>query len=192
MPGAGGRSTADSGDGSRSGAAPVVMGCLLPLLAVLVGAVSLAVHYAVREPVSPYRVEFSDPGTECRDGGSDEDAALTIDRETGEVLYCSVLPPVGPGPGRARAVGAFSAEEVARVTELTRSLATGGGLGAEDRRAVERLAGEIGREHGFERTSRTTLERVTWSVGLYGLIGGFAVLIAFGVLAHHLERQPGH
>jgi hypothetical protein len=89
------------------------------VLAVLVGAGSLAVHYAIRTPTSPYQVEFSTSGTACSDDSEDsEDSELILDQDTGEVLYCSFLPPISFSDG-PRARGVFSADEVGRVTDGT-------------------------------------------------------------------------
>ncbi|MEO3752057.1 hypothetical protein [Streptomyces sp. B6B3] len=196
-------SSSAEGSGSRSGDAGLasnmlaVIGCCLPLLAVLVGGGSLVAHYLIRTPTSPYQVEFSTSGAVCGSDGPDDsgssdgaegaaDAELVLDEETGEVLYCSVLPPIDVD-GRARARGAFSAEEVARVTDLARSRAADGRLEEADRDAVERLVAEIGREHGETKTSPTPLERLTWTVGLYGLVGGLAALVLLGLVARYLD-----
>ncbi len=196
MPGTPGKSGSGAGDAGLGSNLLAAVGCCLPVLAVLVGGGSLAAHYLIKTPTSPYQVEFSTSGSVCDSGGDSDDAGdlddagdsdLILDEKSGEVLYCSVLPPIDVDGGRARARGAFSAEEVARVTDLSESLAADGRLGAADRDSVERLVAEIGREHGHHKTSPTLWERVTWKVGLYGLIGGLAALIALGLLAHYLE-----
>ncbi|MGK5533621.1 hypothetical protein [Streptomyces sp. URMC 129] len=175
------------GAGPGSGTLAVV-GCLLSALALLTGIVSLVVHYAVTSPTSPYQIVFSASGTECVAADA-EDSDLVLDEETGEVLYCGLLPPVHDS-GRAYAGGAFSAEEVGRVTGLSRSLASDGDLSGEDRQAVAELVAEISRERGYEKMSPTLLERVTWTVGLCGVIGGLAVLVGLGLLAHYLDPPP--
>ncbi len=160
----------------------LVLGCLVPLLAVLVGAGSLLVHYAIESPVSPYQVEFSASGKACTKDDSG-DSALVLDQETGEVLYCSVLPPMGVTAGPL-ASGAFSAEEVGRITRLSRSLASEGGFSDADRDAVRQLVTQISREHGHDKMEPTLLEDLTWNVGLFSLIAGFAVLIGLGLWSH--------
>jgi hypothetical protein len=169
----------------------LLTGCLLPFLAVLIGGVSLVVHYATREPTSPYQVEFSKPGDACDgDGHREPDAPLILDRRSGDVLMCSVLPHFSTDDS-PRSRGAFSAAEVGRVRDLSRSLADDDALTEADQREVRRLVAEIGREHGWTKTSSTLLEDLTWQVGLFGLIGGFAVVMLAGLWAHITEFEPG-
>jgi hypothetical protein len=175
--------------GSGPGNMLVLTGCLLPLLAVLIGAGSLLVHYAIRSPTSPYQVEFKTSGRAC-DKDRSEDSELVLDQDTGEVLYCSVLPPIGLSDG-PRAQGAFSAEEVGRVTSLSQSLASDGGLSEADRNTVRERVAEISRQNGYDKTSPTLLERLTWRVGLFSLIGGLAMLAALGLWAQYLESRTG-
>ncbi|ARQ71530.1 hypothetical protein [Streptomyces marincola] len=171
------------------------LGCGLPLLAVLIGIAGLVTHFVIKTPNSPYQVAFSESGDACgsidlNEESDEEDEELILDEETGEVLYCTLLPPV-VGEGRAHARGVFDAEEVARVTGLSQSLAAEGGLSEADRRDVEDLVAEIGRENGHEKTSSTTLEDLTWRVGLYSLIGGLAVPFCVGLWAHFMESGSG-
>jgi hypothetical protein len=190
---------AGTGPGSRSGGngtgAPrfALLGCLAALLGVAGGAVSLVVHFAVTSPPSPYVVEFAEPGAACGidpEAEGPEDADLVLDEETGELLRCSVLPVPG-SPGRTEPRGPFAADEVARVTSLAQRLASDAdGLTGADQAQVERLAEEIGRENGYDKTEPTALETVTWKTGLYGVIGGLGLLILLGLYARWLET-PG-
>ena len=163
------------------------IGCLVPLLAVLLGVGSLLVHWAIKSPVSPYQVEFSPSGKTCSADNS-EDSALILDQDTGEVLYCSVLPPMGINDS-PRARGAFSAAEVGRVTELSRALASDNGFSEADQDAVRELVAQISQEHGHTKMAPTLLEDLTWIVGLCGLIGGLAVLIGLGLWSQYKESQ---
>ncbi|WP_077062993.1 hypothetical protein [Streptomyces sp. MP131-18] len=109
----------------RGGQLVAAVGCGLPLLAMLIGIAGLVTHFAIKTPASPYQVVFSTSGKRCGSDGDSEDSELNLDEKTGEVLYCTILPPV-VNEGRARASGAFSAEEVARVTGLSEPLASDG------------------------------------------------------------------
>ena len=151
--------------------------CLLGGCGVLLGLVSYGVHLAVRAPESPYRVAVMDAGEECHQPSDEGDAALIVDRETGEVLRCAtvVAPWSGPGPGRAEAVGPFDAAEVARVVQLTASLtADGAGLSEADEDVVDRLVAQISEQNGHGERPETTVQtaaRVLWGDSLgYGLI----------------------
>ncbi|MFH8572439.1 hypothetical protein [Streptomyces sp. NPDC017993] len=198
MPGSSERTDARSGDAGPGSNMRAVIGCCLPVLAVLLGIGSLLVHYAITTPTSPYQVAFSAPGTACNRGdsdnsdGSDEegDSDLILDQKTGEVLYCTVLPPIGARQS-PRARGAFSAAEVGRVTQLSQMRAADGRLSNADRHAVERLVANIGRQHGYDKTSPTLMERLTWTVGLYSLIAGLAALIGLGLWGYYTDAQAG-
>ena len=168
----------------------LMIGCLLPFLAVLIGVASLLVHYAIRESTSPYQVKFSKPGDTCdRNGYRKPDAALILDQRSGDVLTCSTVPWFG-GDDSPSPHGAFSAAEVGRVRDLSRRLASDGTLTEADQQEVRRLVAEIGREHGWTKTSSTLLEDLTWQVGLFGVIGGFAFLILVGLWAHVTGYTP--
>jgi hypothetical protein len=183
-----------TGSKSRAGGAGTgrlvlaLTGCLLPVLAVLVGLGSLVVHYAIKSPTSPYQVAFSTSGKACNEHHSN----LILDQDSGEVLYCALLPPfdVGDNPG-PRAQGPFSAGEVGRITDLSKIRASDGHLDKADRDAVRRLVAQIGREHGYDKTSPTLMERLTWRVGLTSLIGGLAVLAGLGVWGGYVRSQTG-
>ncbi|TDC24059.1 hypothetical protein E1265_10950 [Streptomyces sp. 8K308] len=177
------------GRAGRVGAALVAVGCLAPVLAVIVGVVSLVVHYAVRTPTSPYQVVFSTPGTECGEGDA-EDEELIIDRETGEVLYCGVLPPDrrrGEDAGQWGVLRRGGRPGHGGVDDARRGRWPGR-RGTGQRGAVGR---GIGRENGFDKTEQTLLERVTWRAGLYGVVGGLAALICLGLWAHYIEGPTG-
>ncbi|KAF4405855.1 hypothetical protein [Streptomyces lycii] len=158
--------------------------CCLGAAGVLVAAVALVVHLVTRPPESPYRMEFSSPGTGCHGSSESEDAVLFLAEDSGEVLRCRPggLPyDDGTGPGRVRPVGAFSAPEIGRIVELSRSLAAeGGGLSEADRRAVERLIEEIGREHGYGVQPETPAQRAAWPVASYSFSAGAALLLLGG------------
>ncbi|WP_171108920.1 MULTISPECIES: hypothetical protein [Streptomyces] len=63
--------------------------------AVVVGVVSLVVYQAVKEPNSPYRVHYSQPGKACKQNADAPDSALILDDKTGEVLYCGFFESFG-------------------------------------------------------------------------------------------------
>jgi len=161
----------------------VVLVCGLGLAALLIGGVSLLVHKAVEGPSFPYQVAFSQVGTACNEEGESGIEGLVLDRETGEILYCQRLPGFGGVP--AGTGGNFSGPETARVTALAKSLASEDGLSDADQREVERLATEIGRKHGYEPPTLT--ERVTGTVGPWGIGLGLALLIGLGLWAHFTE-----
>lgn len=161
-----------------------IIGCLFSVLAVLVGVGSLVAHYAIKSPTSPYQVEFSTRGTACSQDDDSEDSKLVLDQETGEVLSCGVT-------GIFRDQGPFSAEEVRRITNLSEARASDGRLSDADRDAVRQLVAQISREHGYDKTSPTTLERLTWRVGIFSLIGGFAVVVVLGLWGWYVDSQTG-
>ena len=157
----------------------VVVVCCLGLLALLGGGVSLVVHQVVKGPEFPYEVGFSTKGESCGAGsGSDSGVrGLVLDRGTGELLYCGLVPGVGGDP--AGSGGKFTGGETARVIELAESLAAEGGLSDDDEGAVTRLATTIGRDHGFEPPPLA--ERLTGTAGWWGIGVGLALLVGLAV-----------
>lgn len=164
------------------------VGCLVPLLAVLIGAASLGLHYVVRSPVSPYQVTFSPSGEAC-DRKPEPNAELNFDEDSGELLSCGF---VGmPGGDDTQYVGtAFSAAEIAQVANLSRRLGSDGDLSHADRTAVYALGARISRAHGWTRMSPSWADRLTWWLGLAGLIGGVGVLMLVGLRAQLTESRP--
>lgn len=173
-----------SRDNRRAHLLVVCVGCLA-LVAVLVGGVSLVVHQVIKGPAFPYRVAFSQVGQACDADGDAKVKGLVLDRKTGEVLYCERVPGFGGVP--AGSGGKFSGPEAVRVVALAESLASKDGLSEADQRAVERLANEIGQEHGYEPP--TLAERMTGAVGPYGLGLGLVLFIALGLWAHYTEAS---
>jgi hypothetical protein len=182
------------GSDSQSGSQPedslrtslliVLVGCV-GVVAFLVGGVSLIVHHAIKGPTSPYQVEFSSGGGVCAKDSDSDVKGFVLDEGTGEILYCKAVAVPGSGDPVGSG-GQFTGDETGRVTKLAKSLAAEGGLSDEDQQAVKGLAEEIGRKHGFEPPS--TAERLTGTVGPYGLAGGPILLIGLGVWAHYTGR----
>ncbi|WP_242895461.1 hypothetical protein [Actinomadura litoris] len=168
-----------SGEAGQVHKVLLTFGCLLPLLAVPLGAGSLAAHFVIKSPTSPYHVAFSTSGRACVPKDP-EDTPLRLDQDTGEVLHCGLLMD-------ANAWGPFSADEVSRVTGLSKACAADGHLSHADRDAVERLVAEIGREHGYDKTSPTLLERLTLRLGLCALICGLVGPACLGLWEMHKE-----
>ena len=189
MPGESSGTASGSGSGDAAHHRRVfMMGCLIPLLAMLVGAASLGLHYVIDSPASPYQVSFSPSGKAC-DNEPEANAALDLDEDSGELLSCGF--PGMPGGDDTRYVGtAFSAAEIAQVTALSRRLGSDGEMTEADRAAVNELVVQISRAHGWTKMSPTWLENLTWWLGLGGLIGGVALLMVVGLWARHTESEP--
>jgi hypothetical protein len=163
----------------------IVLVCCLGVVAFLVGGVSLIVHHAIKGPAFPYQVEFSGAGGACDKDLDSDVKGFVLDEGTGEILYCKAVAVPGAGDPVGSG-GQFTGEETGRVMKLAKSLAAQDGLSDEDQEAVTGLAEEIGRKHGHEPPS--IAERLTGTVGLYGLAGGPALLILLGVWAHYTGR----
>ncbi|QPP10280.1 hypothetical protein G4Z16_31985 [Streptomyces bathyalis] len=155
------------------------------MVALLIGAVGFLVHYMIKTPASPYQVAFSTVGEACSKDPDSGIKGLVLDRKSGELLYCGLVPGIGGSP--AGSGGKFTGAETARVIGLAKSLAAKDGVSGEDEDAVERLAADIGRGHGFEPPSLA--ERVTAAAGPYGLGTGLVLLIGLGLWGHYTQEQ---
>lgn len=163
------------------------VGCLVPLLAVLIGAASLGLHYVITSPVSPYQVTFSPSGRAC-DNEPEQDAELALDEDSGDLLSCGFAGM--PGGDDTQYVGtAFSAAEIAQVLKLSRRLGSDGDLSQDERTAVYELVAQISRTHGWTKMSPTWADHLTWWLGLVGLIGGVGLLMLAGVRAQLTEPR---
>lgn len=151
----------------------------------LLGAVSLVVHHVIKAPASPYHVAFSTVGDGC-DRYSDV-RGLVLDESSGEILYCGVVPGFASGP--AGAPSEFTSEETIRVTDLAKSLASGGGLDDEEQGAVKQLAREIAQKHGYPPP--TSAERVTWQFGGSSLAVGVLLFVGLGWMRSSGRMCPG-
>ncbi|MBS2531756.1 hypothetical protein KGQ20_03110 [Catenulispora sp. NF23] len=174
---------------TKRSAAVVLGGCCLGVLLVLIGSIGLVVHFATEKPQSPYRVTFAKAGDKC---GSGAKSLLILDQTSGDVLTCGLIS-FSDGGDASRSV--FSAAEVQKITDLSKSLAgsddsdsdAGNGSTADtalsnaDQQKVEHLAEDIGRRHGRPPTSPSTLDRVTGVGGVWFLAFGLALLLAQGL-----------
>ncbi|WP_194898812.1 hypothetical protein [Catenulispora pinisilvae] len=168
---------------AKRSAAVVLGGCCLGVLLVLIGGVGLVVHFATEKPQSPYRLTFAKAGDKC---GSGAKSLLILDQTSGDVLTCGLIS-FSDGDDASR--GVFSAAEVQKITDLSKSLAGSAGNGSTadtalsnaDQQKVEHLAEDIGRQHGRPPTSPSTLDRVTGVGGVWFLAFGLALLLAQGL-----------
>ncbi|NGO41915.1 hypothetical protein [Streptomyces ureilyticus] len=157
-------------------------------MATLVGAASLVIHHNIETP-RPYQVAFSTVGDKCHEDSEDEDSGLILDRRSGQVLHCGFAGFGGSGsvgPDYYGPQGVFAGDEVYRVTKLSLPLARGDGLSDADQDAVERLVEKIARENG-QKESPPLLERVTWELGLNGLVLGLTLLIALALRGYYMD-----
>ncbi|MER5224727.1 hypothetical protein [Streptomyces flaveus] len=177
-------SDSQSEDSLRTDLLIALVGCL-SVVAFLAGGVSLIVHHAIKGPTAPYQVEFSSAGGACDEDSDSDVKGFVLDEGTGEILYCRAVAGLGGGDPLG-AGGQFTGDETARVVKLAKSLAAEDGLSDEDQQAVKGLAEEIGRKHGYEPPSLA--ERLTGTVGVYGLAGGLVLFIGLGVWLHYTGR----
>lgn len=180
------RSELPPGDAGLGVAVIAFVAFCVGVLAVVVGVVSLVVYQVVKEPNSPYRVHYSQPGKACKQNADSPDSALILDDKTGEVLYCGFFESFGADPDRAR--GPFSASEVHQVRIVSEALARDGELSEADRREVQRTVESISRANGHEKMSSTLTERITGRLA-WGIAVGLGVFACMGLLAHYMEQE---
>ncbi|WP_181765017.1 hypothetical protein [Streptomyces albidus (ex Kaewkla and Franco 2022)] len=134
----------------------------------------------IKGPEFPYGVGFSTKGESCGSGSDSSVRGLVLDRGTGELLYCGVVPGLSGTP--AGKGGGFTGDETARVISLAKSRAAEGGLSEDDESAVTQLATDIGRSHGY--APPPLAERLTGSAGPYGIGVGLVLLVGLAVWGH--------
>jgi hypothetical protein len=157
----------------------------LGALLVILGLTGLAIHIAIDKPASPYRVTFGKVGDPCT---PDAKYPPILDEVAGGLLTCGVA---RFSDSADVAQGVFSADEVQKITGLSRSLATDGSLSAADQQTVENLAVDIGRQHGRRPTSHSTLDRVTGTDSAWFLaLGLLSLFIAERVWARTSRPSP--
>ncbi|GCB45489.1 hypothetical protein [Streptomyces sp. NL15-2K] len=122
---------------------------------------------------SPYAVSFSDSES-CSDPPD-----LILDTETGEPLVCRPAGAVVPYPSDPD-FGVFTEDDVDKVTTMSESLASAGGLSAADKRAIEKAVHDIGVRNGYEAPRHPHPEDGPRAVGCLAAAAVMGLLYVLG------------